>query len=201
MLNWFRRKSGQDRDLERELQSLEDSARAATGQVRGHLLNQAGDLAAGAELRDQALLYYGRAVDTYLLAQGLAPAAAVCRKILRLAPDTVRAHCTLACLAIQDRRLGDPFTELDQYVRAARRRGTVKLAIARLRLMAGALEEEPLLRAIAEHLAAVGDGAGSRRILSGIAERGDAIRTPRELRWRKLTLAAMHNPDELWKHA
>ena len=58
-MSWLRRdRSG---DYARELAELDRSARAATREARGHLLNRCGDLCAANNDKGEALRYYGDA--------------------------------------------------------------------------------------------------------------------------------------------
>jgi hypothetical protein len=86
--------------LTRELQSLERQAREASPGYETQFLNRAANLCQEAGHVDRALIYYGRAIDAYLESGRFSAAEVVCRKILKMAPATVRARCTLSWLAI-----------------------------------------------------------------------------------------------------
>ena len=197
-------------DLQHQLTLLEKEAATARDEVLGRLLNRAGDLCAQAEQRPQAMAYYGRAIDAYLAAGFMAPAAAMCHKLIRYSPTVVRAHCTLAFLALADRQLGDAAKEIAEYVAAAQRAGTQKLAAPRLRMMAKVTAVEAIKRQIAEHLEELGDVLGSRRVLAELGEPlADAPPTPHaadgfwaeDEQWDRLVQAAVMESAELWKQA
>ena len=72
--------------------------------------------------------YYGRAVDAYLNAERWESAAAMCRKILRSQPTSVRARCTLSWLAIGKGFVADAQTQIMDYAEAAYLFGRESLA-------------------------------------------------------------------------
>ena len=197
MLSWLRRdRSG---DYARELAELDRSARAATREARGHLLNRCGDLCAANNDKGEALRYYGDAVDSYLSAGFAAPAAAMCRKILRLVPTAVRAHGTLACLAAYENQAEEARQRIDRFVDASTRSHTQQLTIARLRLMHDAMEDAELLRHIARRLAELGDELGAERIEAALRDSPHLEREPGA--WERVLKATTADPDDLWKFA
>jgi tetratricopeptide (TPR) repeat protein len=209
-LPWFRRpKAGSDSgDLQQQLANIERDARSARDEGLARLMNQAGDLCAQAGLPTGAMSYYGRAIDAYLATGFSAQAAAMCNKLIRYSPTVVRAHCTLAFLALADDQVGDASKEIAAYVAAARRTSTEKLAAPRLRMMARITELEEIKRQIAAHLEELGDGLGARRILSALGEDPEAAPpVPLEQddfweedeQWDRLVHAAVMQTDELWK--
>lgn len=203
MLGWFRKRGddGASARLDQELANLEREARASSDEAQGHLYNRCGDLCAGAKRARQAVRFYGQAVDAYLGAGYVGPAAAMCRKILRLAPDSVRTHCTLACLAAYEGQHAEARREVDRFVEASIRTHTQKLAIARLRLVATAIEDEELKRHVGEKLAELGDDLGRDRIEAAL--RGERVEEEFVdiTRYERLLRAAAADPDELWKFA
>lgn len=208
MFRWFNRHctaDDADRQREEELERIERAAWNTPDPAQGQLLNRAGDLCARGGARRQAMEYYGRAVDAYLRAGYLDAAAALCRKLIRIAPDVVRAHCTLAFLSIGNEQHGDAQREIGVYVSAARATRTEKLAISRLHLMAEATDSEMVKRTIAEHLETLHDTLGSNRILTSLAAIEEGLQRPARAvdaaeRWEHLLQAALTDPDELWKY-
>ena len=194
-LGWLRHDEpdGTASRVDEELAALAEQAGAATGSARGHLFNRAGDLCAKAERRKDALASFGHAVDAYLAVHSAAPAAAVCRKMLRYAPSTVRAHLTLACLAVEQEDLALARQEVDAYVAAARRARTAELAIPRLQLLATTVRDPALRQVIAAHLAALGDAEGSARVTTGELAMGPSGAD----RWQRLMHAATLDPNEI----
>ena len=207
MLSWLKQRIAGDRSsrLDDQLKQIEEEANAAPESLRGPLFNRAGDLCAAEGRTKRALVWYGRAVDVYLEAGFLGAAAAMCRKILRHSPEAVRAHCTLACLAAHGQHLREVKTEIRHLVEASQRTHTERLTIARLRLLADAVEDREVRQHIAAQLHALGDELGSERIAAALAAEvprraGDALPGDDE-QWNKLVLAAALDPDELWKYA
>lgn len=208
MFRWFTRRctaTDAARRREDELERIERAASNSPDPTQGQLLNRAGDLCAREGVRRQAMEYYGRAVDAYLRAGYHDAAAALCRKLIRTAPDVVRAHCTLAFLSLGNEHHGDAQREIGVYVRAARATRTEKLAVSRLHLMAEATDSEVVKRTIAEHLEELHDTLGSHRILTSLATTEEGLPRPARAadpaeRWEHLLQAALTDPDELWKY-
>jgi hypothetical protein len=199
MFGWFsKRKGGAPTELDLELSALEKQARAAQDQTQGHLFNRCGDLCVVAKRKTAAVRYYGMAVDAYLTAGYVGPAAAICRKILRVAPGAVRTHCTLACLAAHEGHLDEARQCIDRFVEASELTGTEKLAVARLRLVGAAVTDEWLLQHIAECLGQLGDSLGRDRIEAMIRD-GAEVDPLAPGVWERLLKAAAADPDDLWK--
>jgi hypothetical protein len=199
MFGWFRKGGGDAASaaaLDQQLATLEREARAAPDQAKGPLYNRVGDLCAAARRKVPAVRNYGHAVDAYLASGYVGPAAAMCRKILRIAPEAVRTHCTLACLAAHEGHMDEARRSITRFVEASLITHTEKLGVARLRLVAAAVHDEGLRRHIAESLGELGDPLGQERILAGLAEAD-----PEPYAWERLLKAAALDPDELWKFA
>ncbi|HET9983031.1 MAG TPA: hypothetical protein VFQ38_05580 [Longimicrobiales bacterium] len=189
--------------LDEELIKLEREASTADDFHRAQLFNRAGDLCAQDRERVRAMSYYGRAIDAYLVADHYDAAVAMCRKIIRFEPTVVRAHCTLALLAVGNRFLGDAEREIDAYVAAASRSRTEHLAIPRLRLMAEAAGSGRVRRRVADHLHALGDDAGAEQVLltlGDVPEVGDPIACDGE-QWQRLVRVALTDTVPLWGEA
>lgn len=186
---------GAARDIDKELQALEKEARAALPGFDAQFYNRAGDLCLDNGHRDRALTYYGRAIDAYLKSSRFDSAAAVCRKLLRIAPDAVRTRCTLAWLSIGKGFLGDAQVEVKEYVRAARKAHQQAFATKQLRLMGEAAADPELRELIARELAEMGDdvGAGKVRTQPPPPSSPEA----QEDRWSKVLRAALMGPSEL----
>ncbi|MDB4951916.1 MAG: hypothetical protein JWM27_4565 [Gemmatimonadetes bacterium] len=207
MLNWFRCIVGlpdEARRFEDQLQRLEEDAERADGWMeRAQVFNRAGDLCARLPAeRDLALGYYGRCIDAYLEAGSFESAAAMCRKLLRFAPQVVRAHCTLAFLSVRDRRIGDAERAIADYVAATRKTRTERFAIPRLRMMAEATDDADVRRLVGGFLLELRDFEGGERVLASVA--GGAAPAPlaaaaEQERWNRLLRAAVMDPQELWE--
>jgi hypothetical protein len=130
--SWFRSKSAPAPkslgNWEREVAQLEDEAKETTRAFQGTPLNRAGDLCLRAGDRDQALWYYGRAIDA-LLEDGQREAArGVANKIIRVHPEAVRTLCTLTWLDLAAQHMATALLHLRDYVVAAKRVHRERLA-------------------------------------------------------------------------
>jgi tetratricopeptide (TPR) repeat protein len=182
--------------LEKRLQSLEQQAEIALPGFDAQFFNRAGDLCAEANDDRRALSYYGRAIDAYLRAGRYNAAGAVCRKLLRISPGSVRARCTLAWLSIGKGLLSDAQREVDEYVEAAVSAGQVDLARKQIRMMADATYNPELRVLFADHLHKLDDSATAERI---VAE-DPAAQGPREeaeALWSRVLRAALMGPEDL----
>ncbi len=186
--------------LEQQLATLE-AASAAAPQGDGAALSHAGDLCLGAGQRQRALGYYGRAIDVYLTAGRYDAAAAVCRKVLRIAPRAVRTRATLAWLALGRGVHADARRAIEDYVRAAQRAGDEQRAARQMALMAQATRDPDLRRVLAELLAHLGAGTDAEQIMHDLAAGRDARTLPsveqQERIWAQVLRAALMGPREL----
>jgi predicted Zn-dependent protease len=190
----FRHQRGAGRpELERRLRSLDEQAELALPGFDAQYFNRAGDLCVEAGQGDRALTYYGRAIDAYLRAGRYNASGAVCRKLLRVAPDAVRARCTLAWLSIGKGMTADARREVGDYVVAAIAAGQVELARKQLRLMGRATRNPELRTLLAEQLRELGDSTAAARLLEPPPVRDaddDAL-------WSSVLRAALMGPDDL----
>ncbi|HUH12341.1 MAG TPA: hypothetical protein VMK65_04495, partial [Longimicrobiales bacterium] len=92
------------------------------------------------------------------------PALAICRKIVQLTPEVVRARCTLAWLALSRGLFQEARERVADYGHAAARAGRGRLARGHLRMMAEVAESEEVLEAVAEALLELGDVKGADRV-------------------------------------
>jgi predicted Zn-dependent protease len=182
--------------IERQLRSLEQQAEGALPGFDAQMHNRAGDLCVEAQDRSRALTYYGRAIDAYLRAGRYNAAGAVCRKILRVSPGSVRARATLAWLSIGKGLLSDAQREVDEYVAAAVAVDRGDMARRHLRMMADSTYDPDLRALLASHLRRLGDTDTAERIL---AERpaGDSQREDAEALWSRVLRAALMGPEDL----
>lgn len=194
--------------FELELRSLEERAEAAPPDIRGRALNAAGDRCVQAAELDRALRYYGRAIDVYLQIDRPRSAAAMCRKVLRVAPHVVRARRTLTLLAIGEGYIGDAHQQVEEYVGAAKQKGEHGLAVAVLRLMADLVGDGEFRGHLVEKLDELGDVATASRIADS-APSGAPADAPRptatgglndasdDQRWERVLRVALMGPDRL----
>lgn len=188
--------------LERQLKALEGRAESAPLRPRIKLLSRAAELCAIAGERARAAVYYGRAIDALLESGYYDRAGAVCRKLIRVFPEVVRAHATLAVLAIGKHLNRDAERHLEDYVGAAIWAERESLTRARLRAIAEATDDEQIRGTIAHHLWQLGDQAGSKNVLypqqMEASDTGDANPPlDAEERWQRLIRVARMGPSEL----
>ena len=165
--------------LEESLQELAAQAREHTApEQRARLMNNAGDLCYEAGQHERALYYFDAAIDLYIAGARFAAGAAICEKLLRLNPRIVRAHCTLAWLAIARGLDDDAVRRIEEYGEAALRLERPAIAQRQLRAMAEEVDSESILEAIAHALLKLGDAVSADRIF-GFAMASES-RKPRE---------------------
>jgi predicted Zn-dependent protease len=181
--------------LEKRLQSLEQQAEIALPGFDAQFFNRAGDLCTDAGDHRRALGYYGRAIDAYLRAGRYNAAGAVCRKLLRISPGSVRARCTLAWLSIGKGLLSDAQREVDEYVDAAVSADQADLARKQIRMMADATYNQELRVLLADHLHKLDDPETAERILASGPD--EEQREEAEALWSRVLRAALMGPEDL----
>lgn len=191
-------------DLQSQLEGLETRAVGQDRHIQARIYNTAADLCLRADDHARAKVYSGRAIDAYLEAGYFGAAAAMCRKLIRLAPDVIRARATLAVLYLGKKLVEDSAFEVelvDDYIRAARQEGHEKLLTHRLRVMAHATANQELRVLIGQRLLELGDGEAGRRILHRIYREINGLVDPPQLdtaeQWERLQRAALMTPQEL----
>jgi len=153
-----------DRKLEAALAELESKASAASTEYRAQHFARAAELCANANQRDRALHYWGQAIDLYLTTAKPRAAAALCRKIINYAPDTIRARRTLALLSLGEGEMRQAGEDLEQYVEAAQRAHHEKLARKQILLMSEATSAPEFRERAADLLQRLGDDAAADRL-------------------------------------
>lgn len=182
-------------DLEARLRALEHEAELALPGLDAQYFNRAGDVCMAAGERGRALAYFGRAIDAYLRAGRYNAAGAVCRKLLRASPDSVRARATLAWLSIGKGLISEAQWEVEEYVKAAEAAGQQELARKHVRLMASATYSAELRMLLADQLRRLGDADGARAIVE--APQVDAgSREEAEALWSRVLRAALMGPED-----
>ncbi|MBW3630365.1 MAG: hypothetical protein KY464_13850 [Gemmatimonadetes bacterium] len=190
--------------LERELQLLEAQVKRASPGYETQFLNRAGNLCVDSGEPARALGYFGRAIDVYLESGRFSAAEVLCKKVLQIAPDAVRARCTLAWLSIgKGYHAGQqgPGREIAEYVRGAKQAGKEGLAVKQLAMMAEAAPSADLRELLAEHLLDLGEDTEADRLFGMVfAERNGVRPAPIEDEgklWASLLRAALMGPQEL----
>jgi len=170
-----------DERLESALQAVLATIPSATPLERAFLLKRAGDLCVSMDDRRRALGWYGRSVDQWLELGNWEQAALLCRLIVSVQPEAVRARCTLLWIAIGTRHDGDALQELSGYVAAAIQHRQTTLAAQQLVWMFDATTSIPLREQLVAELIRLGDARAE--VLR--ARLHDASATPAD-------------PDQLW---
>ena len=157
-------------------------------------LNQAGDLLLRTGDLFTALEMYGRAVDNLVEADRFEAATALCRKIIRTAPEVVRARCTLTWLAIGAGFTAEVEQRVNDYIFAAEFAGRQKLAAAQLKSMSTVVDVHDVRLMLAEYLLRLGDDRGADALFGEVFEernRGTLRLIDQEQRWRDVRRAAL----------
>lgn len=202
MSNFFRSRT-RDRgdDLERQLANLEIQASEASSGYETQFLNRAGNLCVEAGQPGRALGFYGRAIDAYLESGRFNAAEVLCRKVLEIAPQAVRARCTLAWLALGKGHQGTTRGSIAEYVQASQRAGQQSLAARQLMMMAEATSSVDLREEIADHLLRLDATAEADHVHGLVYQERNGLRPPmvpdEGKLWGKLLRAALMGPQEL----
>jgi tetratricopeptide (TPR) repeat protein len=130
---------------------------------RARILNLAGDLCFDGGARERALSYYGRSIDVHLAAAQLDAAVSVCRKIVRLTPEVVRARCTLAWISLSRGVMEEARERVVEYAAAAAAAGQEEQAARHLRHMTDVSDHQEILESLADALMQLGDDVGADR--------------------------------------
>lgn len=197
LMSRFRRVGSRER-LEEDLAQLEETAETTGSLVfKAMKLKQAGERAAEAGDEPRAKEFLGRAVDAYLGTGYYDSAAGICRRLIELYPDVVRARGTLAFLSLAEGLEHSPFDglaadarrEIGAYVAAAKAKDNDAYAAERLRIMAEATDQEAIREMIGEHLMELDDTEGADAVLGAVfADRneiGDDPALDQRARWSR----------------
>jgi len=186
--------------LLRRLSDLEHAAdNANVGEGAGYL-NQAGDLCLQAQQPARAVEYFGLAIDSHVKADRFAPAMALCKKVMRVQPEVVRARCTLTWLTIGSGFEGDACALVDNYVSAAERAGRESYAVSQLRWMADIAANEKLRVAVGDALLHLGDSKSADHVFGrAFSARNGVSRSAgpaQDERWSMARRAALLTPRD-----
>jgi predicted Zn-dependent protease len=172
-------------DLDAALAPIREALETASGAERAALLRRAGDLCVRMNEPRKALSWLGRAVDQHLEMEESDEAAAVCREIIRVQPDAVRARCTLTWIALGAGQETDAARLLTDYVDTARQAGQTAIAAQQLGWMFEASQSEAIRARIVVGLLKLGE-----------AKQADTLAA--ELAGAPLTDTVPQDRDELW---
>ena len=162
--------------------------------------NSIGDLCIEAGYPDRAMSYYGDAIDAYLKVERWDAAAAICRKVLRVSPNAVRARCTLAWLAIGKGMSTEATQLIREYADAATVAGRDHMAVNQLKRMGDAAEAVPIRQAVAEKLLEMGEDRSADHFFGLVLrDRNSAAQAtqPTDLLWSAVRHAALLGPSQL----
>jgi hypothetical protein len=121
--------------LEVALKAVLEALPHATPRQRAILFKRAGDICVSVDEKRKALGWYGRAVDQHLELADADEAARICRLIIFVQPDAVRARGTLTWIEIGTSQYDSAVEHLVEYARAARQAGQTVLAAQQLTWM------------------------------------------------------------------
>lgn len=197
----FRSGNKRETQLEKELARLEEQTQSASSGYETQFLNRAGALCVDAGQPARALGYYGRAIDVYLETGRFSAAEVLCRRVLEITPQAVRARCTLAWLELGKGFATTAADEIREYVQAAERAGQEKFATKQLMMMAEAASDDSLREGIAHHLLRLDATEKAEQLFARLYQERNGLRAPpapdQGSLWTKLLRAALMGPKEL----
>lgn len=147
------------------------SCSSAHMREQAEMLRTAGDVFVADGVAERALLFYDAAIDLYLRAGDTMTATHLCEEVVRVAPNGVRARCTLAWLAVLLGRADATSRRIAEYAEAAEMAGMADRARRQLRCMAEECDVPAVLEVIADSLLHLGDSVGANRVYGRIYER------------------------------
>jgi hypothetical protein len=155
-----------DAALKKVLAELESASPAQ----RAFLLKRAGDICVSLDEQRRALGWYGRAVDQLMELGEAEEAARVCRLIIFVQPEAVRARCTLTWIAIGREQHAEALQYLGAYAEAARQAGQTALAAQQMEWMFDATPARPLRDRIVFEMCTLGDSDRADALVARLAE-------------------------------
>ncbi len=197
--------SADRKQLDAAIAELEAKAEQASTEYKAQHLARAADLCAQAGDRERALHFWGEAIDLYLTTARPRAAAALCRKVIAFAPDTIRARRTLALLSLGEGSMGQAADDLADYVDAAQRTHHEDLARKQIQLMADATSAPEFRARAAELLRRLGDERGAAQLLEQATDpvesspSEDALAPLDEAsdRWSTILRLALMSPEQI----
>ena len=148
-----------DARIEHALRDVNSSLATAAPRERASLLKRAGDICVGLDEPRRALAWYGRAIDQLLeLGEGT-DAARLCRLIIFVQPNAVRARSTLTWIDLGTGRQDAAIEELRAYAQASRVAGQNALAADQLEAMFEVATLPALRERLVVEMRALGESA------------------------------------------
>jgi hypothetical protein len=127
-------------------------------------------------------------VDLYLTAGQGRAAEVMCRRLIQMEPEVVRARYTLAAISLGRGDVAEAEQRLSEYAAAAREAGKLEYAVPALVRLAGATDDPTLREHVASALRVVGREELAERVRSG-----EAAPPPQGTVW-SLAIAAASEP-------
>lgn len=143
-------------EKDRILADLESEIEKESLSFKGTLLNRAGDVCMKAGDGEEAVRYYGRAIDALIEDEQPEAARGVAKKIIRIRPEAIRTLCTLTWLALAARHMATARQDLREYAKAAQAGQQQELAAKHILAMATLQRDVPFLEHSAEALDELG---------------------------------------------
>ena len=182
-------------DVDARLARREEQAKRAGPAYVGSVYNRAGDLALREGRPEEAVSYYGRAIDAFLGDAQREAARGVANKIVRVRPTAVRTLCTLTWLDLAAGHEATGFLHLRDYVDAAREAGESVRAASQVYDMARISPFAEFVGAVADALDSLDYPERAKRVRGWAAEGSpDAIEDPEALA-RACLDGAVHSSD------
>jgi tetratricopeptide (TPR) repeat protein len=161
-------------------------------------LNRAGDLCLKEGDHERALVYYGRAIDTFLEDGQPEAARGVANKIIRIHPEAVRTLCTLTWLDLAAGHIATALIHLGEYKESALRAHREALTADQILEMARLPAQREFIDAAADALDQLGFPGDAARARKWAKAGGspEALSDPEELRERCIAAAVGSNRSE-----
>ncbi len=176
--------------LEEALRRTLSALPEASPVQKAFLYKRAGDVCVGMDERRKALAWYGRAVDQHLQLGDPQQAALLCRLIIHVQPEAVRARGTLTWIALGTAEDDEAARQLDAYVEAVQRAGQGALAAQQLDWMFTTTGSRRLRTRLLAGLEALGETERARVLAAAMEMPGAA---PVE-RWARVLAATTGTP-------
>jgi len=174
--------SGGGKDVDAQLARLEVEAEEARPGYVGSAYNRAGDVALKAELADQAVGYYGRAIDAFLEDAQRELARGVANKIVRVRPTAIRTLCTLTWLDLAARHQATALLHLRDYTAAAKEASQSVRAATQIYAMARLSPDAQFVDAVGDALDGLAFGNRAKEVRGWSADGApDALDDPEAL--------------------
>jgi hypothetical protein len=171
--------------LELALKAVLDALPHGTPRQKAILYKRAGDICVSVDERRKALGWYGRAVDQLLELGDADEAARICRLIIFVQPDAVRARGTLTWIEIGTGQYDGAVEHLAAYAHAAREAKQTVLAAQQMEWMYDVAVSAALRDRIIQEMRTLGHPARAEAIARRVPHPPPASLT-REQIWARV---------------